>query len=138
MTKIERSEGLEAATELEKVQRGGLANAAARSVKVKSPLKAEAEEMTLDFQSNIVVLDIYGGRTLGRRRLEPILSPGEILVMDADGNLTVRNDLDDEPQYESTMVRDEPPPKAGLKDDAARREPARGNIRPPAKRPLKQ
>ena len=84
VTKIERSEGLEAATELEKVQRGGLANAAARSVKVKSPLKTEAEEMTLDFQSNIVVLDIYGGRTLGRRRLEPILSPGEAVLVRGD------------------------------------------------------
>jgi hypothetical protein len=142
VTKIERAEGLEAATELKNVQRGSRANAPQKAVKVKHPTNNDIRELTLDFQSNIVVLDIYGGRSLGRRRTEPITSPGEILVMDADGNITVRNDIDDAAQYESTIVRDEPPPKAGLKEEAdakPRREPpARANVKPPPKKLLKQ
>jgi hypothetical protein len=103
--------------------------------------------MTLEFQSNIVVLDIYGGRTLGRRRTEPIVSPGEVLVMDGDGNVTVRNELDDAAQYESTVVRDVQPPKEGLKKDedakkprpgaAPRREPPGKPLRSDPKKPLR-
>jgi hypothetical protein len=110
VTAIDKQEGLEAATELTGVQRGTLANTQQETVKVKIPATQEILEKTLDFRSNTLVLDIYGGRSLShRRRTDPITSPGEILLLDAEGNMVVRNELDDRAQYESSIVHD---PKA--------------------------
>ncbi|MEX0676144.1 MAG: hypothetical protein WD063_03665 [Pirellulales bacterium] len=110
VTAIDGQEGLEAATELTKVHRGVLANTEQKPVKVRHPISRQITELTLGFQSNILVLDIYGGRDLGKRKTPPIVTPGEILLLDADGNMTVRSELDDQAQYESSIVRDEPEP----------------------------
>ena len=54
----------------------------------------------LDYLSYIVAVDFRGGQDVtGRRgRNDPIHAPGEILLMDQDGNLDVRNELDDKPE----------------------------------------
>ena len=54
----------------------------------------------LDYLSYIVAVDFRGGQDVtGRRgRNDPIHAPGEILLMDQDGNLEVRNELDDKPE----------------------------------------
>ncbi len=107
VTAIDKQEGLEAATELTRVRRGTLANAEQETVRVRRPGFNDPAELTLDFRSNTLVLDIYGGRNLSnRRRADPITSPGEILLLDAEGNMIVRNEMDDWAQYESTIVRD--------------------------------
>jgi hypothetical protein len=111
VTAIDRKEGLEAATELTKVHRGTVANTEVRDVQVKNPRDSQPKKMKLGFQSNILVLDIYGGRDLpARRKVPAVAGPGEILLLDANGNMMVRSELDDQAQYESSFVRDEPPP----------------------------
>ena len=54
----------------------------------------------LDYLSSVVAIDFRGGQDVtgqpGRKR--PIHAPGEILLMDQDGNLEVRNELDNKPE----------------------------------------
>lgn len=116
VTAIDADEGLEAAIELDKVYRGTIANVTEQAVKVKDPQSNAVKSLTRDFHSNILLLDIYGGWDLpGKRRIPAITAPGELLIMDANGNMTVRNELDDQAQYERSIVRDQPvEPKSAL------------------------
>ena len=60
------------------------------------------------FRSNLLVVDIMGGLPLsGSNRKDELNSPGEILVMDASGNLVIQNELDDMVAYERNTF--EPP-----------------------------
>ncbi len=68
------------------------------------------------FNTNAIVLDIRGGdklpselskrRTPGEKQ-EPPKAPGEFLILDADGNLIVRNELDDADAYRQLMLIDD-------------------------------
>jgi hypothetical protein len=117
VTAFDPQDGVQAGAELATVRRGGVANALNKEVQVRD-VGGQVKSVTLDFKSDIVVLDIFGGKTLpGKRRVPPLTAPGEILLMDADGNLTVRNELDDRLSYGKTIVKEEPPPRAEPKDD---------------------
>ncbi|MEA1951152.1 MAG: hypothetical protein U9N87_07195, partial [Planctomycetota bacterium] len=65
----------------------------------------------VDFKSECLVLDLRGGQRLpGKTRLN---GPGEILLLDPDGNLVVRNDVTD-----FDKIRDQtypPTPKSGFR-----------------------
>jgi hypothetical protein len=106
VTAIDREEGIQAAAELKNVHRGTLANKMQAKVPVEDPRNHQVKEKTLDFDSNILVLDIYGGRTLpGRRKGPTITTPGEVLLLDAEGNMIVRSELDDRLLYDKSIVR---------------------------------
>ncbi len=108
VTTIDARTGLKAAAELNEVRRGAVANTPPRKVMVRDPLSNKTQELNLGFKSNITVLDIYGGKDLSiRRKVPPITVPGEILLLDANGNMTVHGEMEDESQYETTLVKDE-------------------------------
>ena len=117
LTTIDKA-GTEAGTELAKVSRGSVANARDRKVTV--PGSQGAKELTLDFAPNMLVLDIYGGKPLSRKNAS-LKAPGEVLLLDANGNMIVRHELDDRQQYERFAVRDEEPESkkksSALKED---------------------
>lgn len=70
----------------------------------------------VDYLSDAMVLDLRGGQGLpGRDRLE---SPGEILLLDADGSLVVRNEVADFEEYRERTVEEEP-------EESERLEPGR-------------
>jgi len=66
----------------------------------------QTNSFPVDYMSDAVVVDLRGGHRLpGRDRLD---SPGEILLLDADGTLVVRNELADAEQYRQRTVEEEP------------------------------
>ena len=70
---------------------------------------------THQFDTKSIVVDIAGGELLpSRTRDKTLTAPGEVLVLDADGNLTLRNELDDLDQYKQNTYRE---PDAGSERD---------------------
>jgi hypothetical protein len=97
LTAIDKQEGIEAATEI-KVQRGSVANITKGVVAV-DPRNGETKDMSdVEFKTDMVVLDIYGGKLLSKKN--GINAPIEVLLLDAHGNLWVHNELDDHVEYE--------------------------------------
>ena len=70
----------------------------------------------VDFKTSMVVVDIYGGRniSLPKRRESPIAAPGEVLLLDANGNLVVHNDLEDHQAVEQRKPPEEEVTRAEL------------------------
>lgn len=71
------------------------------------------------FQTNAVVVDLRpaeplrdGDKRPGERK-EPLLSAGEVLLVDSAGNLIVRNELDDTEDYRKYMFVGEEQPAGG-------------------------
>ncbi len=78
-----------------------------------------------DFDTNNILLDIRGGQPFARR--DPLAVPGEVLLMDKDGNLIVHNELEDQDAFGD---HDFPPPAADAPADDA--TPDAGPRPPPA------
>ncbi len=116
VTTIDAKTGFQAAAELKEVRRGAMANTPPATVMVRDPLNNSTQQLdNMSFKSNITVLDIHGGRKLSHRM--PIMAPGEILLLDANGNLTTRSEIEDEKQYEAAMpVKQEEKPAGALED----------------------
>ncbi len=70
----------------------GMSMPSARDRKKK---KDEEEEKKVDLETNMVVVDLAGGASLGGDLTEP----GKILLMDMDGNLLVQDELEDAEEY---------------------------------------
>jgi hypothetical protein len=82
-----------------------------------------------DFLSGATAVDFRGGErlvSLPSRKVGILTSPGELLLLNADGTLTVRNELDDTPAYEQ-ITRAPTEPAAG--DAGSRPEPTTGGGR---------
>ncbi|MEQ8791234.1 MAG: hypothetical protein RIC55_33540 [Pirellulaceae bacterium] len=63
------------------------------------PLRMTLKELKGHFfETDAVVLDMRGGVNLGTSS-KPLYTPGEVLILDRDGNLIVRNELDDAETY---------------------------------------
>jgi hypothetical protein len=62
-----------------------------------------SQPFKLNYLSYVLAVDFRGGQDVtGRRgRENPIHAPGEILLMDRDGNLEVRDELDDKPERDA-------------------------------------
>jgi len=117
VTAIDAGTGLKAAAELE-VRRGAVANTGPVNIKVPHPLDKTPQELTRSFESNIMILDIHGGKDVTRRKHDPPLtSPGEILILDASGNMTVRSELEDREPFAKLIIRSEPEPKPAADKD---------------------
>lgn len=117
VTALNRDDGIPASTKT-KTYRASLANKKESRVLATDPRTNKVVEIDdVDFNSGIVVVDIYGGKnvSLPKRRDSPFAAPGEVLLLDAHGNLTVHNDLEDhdqfltrEPPEEAEVTRAEP------------------------------
>lgn len=72
-------------------RRGGRTRArAAKQNGLAAPVAPPPQK--IDYKTEMIVLDLRGGERLGRNRLT---APGEILLLDPDGNLEVRGEAED-------------------------------------------
>jgi hypothetical protein len=63
-----------------------------------APKDEDAPERKIDYLTNTLLLDVVGGGRLpGKDR--SIAEPGSILLLDGEGKLVVKNELDDLPEY---------------------------------------
>jgi hypothetical protein len=132
VTALNRDDGIPASTKT-KTYRASLANKKESKVLATHPATNKVIELDdVDFNSGFVVVDIYGGKnvSLPKRRESPFAAPGEVLLLDAHGNLTVHNDLEDhdqfltrEPPEEAEVTRAEPEKT----DDKAKKAPRVGS-----------
>ena len=77
------------------------------------PLGAAADQSSLvDYLTDTMVLDMQGGDRImsGKDRL---MRPGAILLLDPDGTMVVRHELDDLAEYTKLTERAEPPQQSG-------------------------
>lgn len=116
LTAIDKK-GVEAAIELE-FERGAVANVPPKEVAERSKLVYIArdprteefvEPTEIEFKTNMVVLDIYGGRAMSKKKDAQLASPVEALLLDASGHLTVRSELDDLQMYNHRKLPVKPP-----------------------------
>jgi hypothetical protein len=83
---------------LANVARGALLNFTTNA-NVLHPLRMALKSLEQhDFKTDAVLLDIRGGENLGTSS-SPLYTPGEVLLLDRDGNLIVRNEIDDAEVY---------------------------------------
>ncbi|HEX3727590.1 MAG TPA: hypothetical protein VHV08_15155 [Pirellulales bacterium] len=108
VSRIDPQEGLEEATEMD-VFRGSVANVFDRDLTVKVPNGGVKELTGVDIKTDVLVLDVHGGRPLSTKR-DAAVSPVEVLILDPYGKMSVRNELDDE-----SMVEHRKPPEAASK-----------------------
>ncbi len=64
---------------------------------------------SVNYNAEMVLVDFSGGAILPPGRDKDLLEPRSILLSDAAGNLTIRDELDDQADYERFI----PPPAAG-------------------------
>jgi len=73
----------------------------------------EDETTRVDYMSETIILDMWGGQRIpGRDR--GMKSPGRILMLDPDGRLLVRHEIDDLEEYEKRTVDEEGVIEGGL------------------------
>jgi len=85
------------------VQRGTLLNFPARNLQVLSPERSSVSKWEkVDFQSNALIVDVEGGRKLSSGR-KALIEPVEVLMLDADGQLSVHDELDDSKAFHARL-----------------------------------
>ncbi len=63
------------------------------------------DQWLVNYYTNAIALDFRGGEKLAGRGSSDLKSVGEILLLDADGNLVVRNELDDKAERDENSGR---------------------------------
>jgi hypothetical protein len=112
ITAIDPEAGVEAATQLD-LQRAGVADTKVSKVNAVDPRSEIFQELAdFEFRTGIVVLDIRGGRPLSRKINSTLTAPVEVLVLDAQGNLRVRSEMDDQ----AAVATRKPPEDSGKTD----------------------
>ena len=110
LTSLNREDGIPASTKT-RTYRGSLANKKESKVLATDPRNKSVIVIDeVNFNTGIVVVDIYGGKSVSNqksKRESPFTAPGEVLLLDANGNLTVHNDLEDHDQFLSRQPPDE-------------------------------
>ncbi len=75
---------------------------------------AAGTEWLVNYYSKAIAIDFRGGENLSGRRGSGLTSLGEILLLDAEGNLVVHNELDDRPDRDKiTAASEATSPAAG-------------------------
>ena len=101
ISSADEKEGIEAAAEVP-VQRGSVAASSVKPVLARDPRTNQTRELeNVNFRTDRVVVDIRGGKPLSRIKDSGFNSPGEVLLVDPSGNLTVRSELEDQLVYET-------------------------------------
>jgi len=95
----------------ESAYRGSILNFV-KEAKVIHPVNHDVVEFKdYKFQTNAIVADLMGGESIPKRdkkSSDPLKAPGELLVVDAEGNLHVQNETDDIEDFRRLLV---PEPK---------------------------
>lgn len=65
------------------------------------------KEWLVNYYSRAIAIDFRGGENLSGRRGSGLTSVGEILLLDAEGNLVVHNELDDGPERDKITAASE-------------------------------
>jgi hypothetical protein len=65
-----------------------------------APPGATPSSMVVDFNTGVTVVDMRGGERLAGNRGMPLNAVGELLLLNPDGTLSMRNELDDEATYQ--------------------------------------
>ncbi len=118
LTAIDKENGIEAAIEQE-FERGAVANVVGKEVKARDPRTDQVTEPSkIDFKTDTVVLDIYGGRALSKKKDSQLAGYVEVLLLDKNGHLTVRSELDDHSMYEHRKLPEETEASASDKPNA--------------------
>ncbi|HEX4142822.1 MAG TPA: hypothetical protein VHY91_04665 [Pirellulales bacterium] len=92
-----------APTKKKNVQRGALLNFSEKEMKVLSPDHMAVNKWEkVDVLTNTLIVDVQGGRKLGSGR-KALVEPVEILVLDPDGRVSVRDELDDANEFHSHL-----------------------------------
>jgi len=76
---------------------GGEQEETKTSLPLRAPASESAGTFTVDYITNAVILDLRGGGRLPGRDAD-IAAPGRILLLQPDGTLEVRDELEDEPE----------------------------------------
>jgi hypothetical protein len=94
-TAIDEKAGIEAGTDVD-VYRASVVNLTAPKVEAIDPRDNSVRTLeNVDLNTGIVVVDIHGGGPLSKKIGATVTGPVEVLVMDAQGNLRVRSELED-------------------------------------------
>ncbi|MBI3837714.1 MAG: hypothetical protein HY288_07245 [Planctomycetia bacterium] len=117
------------------VWRGTVANTIAKVVVLRDLHNPQlTEEMTdVKFKTDMVVLDIRGGRIVSGKNGSKLTAPGEVLFLDRNGDLIVRSESDDQSMYAKRV----PPEETNAR---AKPDPIDSNpkpFKPPYKKPKK-
>jgi hypothetical protein len=74
------------------------------------------KSIKLNFVADATTIDLRGGGRLpGKRGSDPMFEPGEVLLLDSDGTLAVRNEMEDLPVVEDlTSAGQEPEQPEGM------------------------
>jgi hypothetical protein len=84
-----------------------------------------------EFQTDNIVLDLRGGETFNRK--SDLATPGEILLVDAEGNLVVRRELEDQTAFgENTFEPEAKAAEGPLAPEPEKRPGTRNPRRPPS------
>ena len=71
------------------------------------------DQWLVNYYSNAIALDFRGGEKLSGRGNSEVKSVGEILLLDADGNLVVHNELDDKADRDKILAAETGPTHPG-------------------------
>ncbi len=74
---------------------------------------APGDQWLVNYYANAVAIDFRGGERLSGRRGDELTSIGEILLLDAEGNLVVRNELEDRSEREKLAAAESASPAVG-------------------------
>lgn len=87
---------------------GRVANELQRPVEVVHPISLEFKQLEkYDFLSDCMLVDVRGGEKVGSEGLNTLWSPTEAVFLDSQGNLVVRNEIDDMDGYRRYTFADE-------------------------------
>jgi hypothetical protein len=72
-----------------------------------------------DLKTDVLVLDLRGGQDLPTTDKANIdhKAPGEVLLIDSEGNMMVRNELDDLLEYTNNIFKEPEKPKVATPDE---------------------
>ena len=73
------------------------------------PVAAKSNQHKADFISDTTTVDFRGGQRLSGRRGSGLCARGEVLLLDPDGILMVRNDFEDQATFEKISAAAQPP-----------------------------
>jgi hypothetical protein len=126
LTAIEKESGVEA-TVVKELERGAVANSKEEKLKAHDPRTGSVMDLSdVSFATDTLVLDMYGGRKLSNKRDSSLASPIEVLLLDKNGRLSVRSELDDHQQFELLKPPEDAEPASESKKSSEPKKAPRG------------